>query len=148
MRKQIDDARTDYTKDLDAMTHEQLAATPGGSARSAYDFTYETAFVNRRIAKRLRGETPEPHDSEAWIMAPEEFKAKDVAKQELDASLQEVLEAWDRLDAKDLQTAIKLPSSETNALNLAHMAAHHTAYHDAQLNYLQSIHGDDKVHWD
>ena len=149
IRKQIADAKNDYVKDLDALSDEQLGSSPKGAARCPYDFTYEVVFISRRLAKRLRGETPEPiTQDEGWMKAPESFKNKETAKAEVDGSMQEILDAWDKLDPAHLQTPIKLPTSETNAISLGHMAAHHASYHDAQLNYLQAMHGDDKVHWE
>ena len=42
-----------YIDDLEAMPEEMLARSPGGSARTPYDFTYEIVYVNRRLTKRL-----------------------------------------------------------------------------------------------
>lgn len=148
-RKQIADAQSDYVKDLEALSHEQLASTPGGSARSPYDFTFEVVFVNRRIAQRLRGETPAPaSNDDGWMKAPETFRDKETAKKEFSETMEEILRAWDKLDPAKLQTPIKLPNgNETSAIDMASLAARHAAYHDAQLNYLQAIQGDEKVHW-
>lgn len=145
-RKQIEDAKSDYLKDLNALTHEQLAACANDKARSAYDFTYEVVYVNRRLATRLRGETPPPAEDNGWMRAPEAFRNKVSAKQEFEESMDAILEAWDAYP-HDLDAPIKLANGETNALNLGYMAAHHATYHDAQLNYLQSLNGDDKMHW-
>jgi hypothetical protein len=30
---------------------------------------------------------------------------------------------------------------------LAHLASIHMMYHDGQLNYIQSLHGDGEIHW-
>ena len=148
LRKQIEDAKNDYVRDIDALSHEQLNASPGGSARTPYDFTYEVVFVNRRIAKRLRGETPEPAPDNGWIKAPEEFRNKDHAKNEVSTTMDEILSAWDKLDESQLTTPIVMASGNTtSALGLGHMASHHASYHGAQLNYIQAINGDEEVHW-
>jgi hypothetical protein len=148
IRKQIEDVKGDYSRDIEAMSHEQLDAKPSGKARSAYDFTYEVVFVNRRLAKRLRGETPDPMPGDGgWIVAPEDFRNKDKAKSEIEGSMQEILDAWDAFDDNHLLRPIKLAKGETNALDLGYMAAHHASYHDAQLNYVQSLQGDDQLHW-
>lgn len=145
-RKQIEEAKSDYLKDLESMSQEQLASTPSDKARSAYDFTYEVVYVNRRIAKRLRGESVPPAEDNGWMRAPEEFRNKESAKQEMEASMDEILGAWDNYP-NPLDAPIQLAKGETNALNLGFMAAHHASYHDAQLNYLQSLSGNDQVHW-
>lgn len=145
-REQIVDEKSDYLKDLAALSHEQLASRPNELARSPYDFTYEVIYVNRRLAQRLRGETPEPATDDGWMKAPIEFQDKERAMNEFETSMDEVLAAWDGYDLP-LDTPIQLKSSTTNALNLGYMAAHHATYHDAQLNYLQSLNGDDQMHW-
>ena len=148
IREQIVSAKSDYAKDLEAMTHEQLGTRPKGSARSPYDFTFEVVFVNKRIAKRLRGETPEPvPEDSGWMTAPDSFQNKEQAKKEMDDSMQEILDAFDKVPADDLGKTIQLPASETSAFKLGYFAAHHANYHDAQLNYIQSLNGDEKVHW-
>ena len=50
-------ASANYLKDLDAMSEEQILASPGGSARKAVDFTYEVGYINRRIADQDRRAT-------------------------------------------------------------------------------------------
>ena len=147
IRKQIEDARDDYVKDLEALPEETLANSQGGSARTAFDFTHEVAFVNRRIAMRLRGETPPDVADEGWIKAPAEFQTKAAAIEDLRSSMDEVLAAWDALPAEDMMKPIRLKTRQGSALEFAYMCAHHTGYHDAQLNYLQSLQGDMEVHW-
>src|SRR5687767_13340517 len=78
-RKQIEDARDDYVKDLEALPDEALLNSQGGTARTAFDFTHEVAHVNRRIAMRLRGETPPDVTDEGWVKAPAEFQTKAAA---------------------------------------------------------------------
>ena len=130
------------------MTHEQLSAKQGGEARCAYDFTYEVAYVNRRIAKRLRGETPEPWQAEGWVVCPADFMAKDKARADIAESLDEVLQEWEKLDPAEMNKEIQLANgSKTNPIDLAYMCAYHTGYHDAQLNYIQALQGDSKMHW-
>jgi hypothetical protein len=41
-----------------------------------------------------------------------------------------------------------LPNGETSAYDLVSLAFTHAVYHDGQLNYAQSISGDDEMHWD
>ncbi|MBS1716073.1 MAG: DinB family protein [Armatimonadetes bacterium] len=137
-----------YVQDLEALDDVRLGQSLGGTARKPIDFTYEVAFVNRRIAKRLRGEDPGPFDADGWITAPDGFTGKAEAIAELSASVQEVLDAWDRVDEADLGREIETPGGPTNAFKVMMMAVTHTNYHDAQLNYVQSLLGDDEMHWD
>ena len=137
-----------YVKDLEALDEPKLGQTPGGVARAPYDFTYEVVFVNRRVTKRLRGEVPEPFEFDGWMKAPEEFRSKSAAVSALKESCNEVLEAWKALPAEDMGKTIVLgDGSESNTLKMANLCATHLVYHDAQLNYIQSLCGDDEMHW-
>lgn len=136
-----------YVADLQAMTQEQLETRVTGAARVALDFTYEVAFINRRFAKRLRGELPEPMP-EGWIVAPERFRGKDSAIAEFQAARQELEDAWNTVSGADLGREIALPSGATTfPADLMALATHHCGYHDAQLNFIQSLYGDTAVHW-
>lgn len=147
-RARIAESTGMYIQDLEAMGAELLGRSPGGVARTAYDFTYEVVVVNRRVAARLRGEDPGPWPSEGWMMAPDEYKNKDFAVAEMKESSEEVLAAWDLLDPAAIEKPIVLPNGETNPLAMASLIATHAVYHDAQLNYLQAISGDGDMHWE
>jgi len=137
-----------YIKDLEAIDDVRLRQSLGGTARKPIDFTYEVALVNRRIAARMRGEDPGPFDADGWITAPDEFTGKAEAIAELSASGQEVLDAWNALGEDGLSQEIVTPGGSSNPFKMMMMAVTHTNYHDAQLNYVQSLLGDDEMHWD
>lgn len=146
--KRIEQARDVYAKDLDALEEARLAQSLGGAARTPYDFTYEVVFVNWRIAKRLRGEEPEPYNPEGWITAPEDFKNRQVMRDALLSSANDVLDAWATVPEDRVSLEIETPGGRQTALQLASLCATHMVYHDAQLNYIQSLVGDDEMHWD
>jgi hypothetical protein len=136
-----------YADDLSAMTHEQLSTCVAGRARIAYDFTSEVACINRRFAKRLRGEAPDPLP-EGWIVAPDGFRAKEAAIAEIRASAAELVEAWNELAQDELDSVIPLQNgASTFPADLMALATYHCGYHDAQLNYIQALHGDLEMHW-
>lgn len=147
IRNRIEEAAACYVKDFEAIAEEDLARSPGGTARSPFDFTYEVVVVNKRIAARLRRETPPPLQREGWMTAPEEFKSKQGALQAFSASVNEVLAAWDHVSPSHVDDAIETPSGHTTALEMASLCASHLTYHDAQLNYFQSLQGDSEMHW-
>ena len=70
-------ASANYLKDLDAMSEEQILASPGGSARKAVDFTYEVGYINRRIAARMtKTDGPPAFEGDGWMEAPAELQSK------------------------------------------------------------------------
>lgn len=148
LKKRLQDSCDDYVADLDALSGDQLNTSPGGAARIAYDYTYEVAFINRRVAARMRGDSPPPMPNQKWITAPDEFKVKGHAMDEIKGSVDDVLTSWSALTPDELDREIELPNgSKTSPIDLMFLAIFHTGYHDAQLNYLQSLLGDDEVHW-
>ncbi len=140
--EQISGARDSYMKDLEALSPELLASKPGQSTRSAYDYTYEVAVVNHRLAKRLRGETPEKL-GEGWMMVPAEMHDKAKIQAEFTASMDDVLAAWDALSDEQVANF----EGDYAPIKLAGFCTLHASYHDAQLNMLQSMAGDAEVHW-
>ncbi len=147
-RERIANGAKYYLKDFSFIPVDRIAASPGGVARAPIDFTYEVAYINRRVAARLRGEEVPPFKMEGWITAPEEFL--DVAKMaiEFQAAVDDVLESLDKFPAEDLEKEIDIQTGKTTAKSMLNMVATHITYHDAQLNYIQSLYGDDEVHWD
>lgn len=147
VKDRIADAGKDYLLDLQSMPDHMLEDSPGGDARAPYDFTYEVVVVNRRVAARLRGQEPEPWPFEGWAVAPEGFRSKDKACGELQASIDEVLQAWTALTDEEALAEFDLPTGKGTKLGIASLVATHMTYHDGQLNYVQAMNGDSEVHW-
>jgi hypothetical protein len=147
LRADIVQAGARIVKDLNALPEDKVVESPGGSARPAADFVYEVAFINRRCAMRLRGEAPPPVENEPWIVAPEGFRTKDALTREMEESTAELLAGFDQRGPNGLTDLIPLPREEWTVFQLATFVTRHMNYHDAQLNYLQSLYGDLEVHW-
>ncbi len=148
IRKRLESSSHLYAKDLEAIPEDQLLNSIGGVARTAVDFTYEVAFVNRRMAARIAGQALPDHNHDGWMKAPAEFSSKEACIAEFRGSVEALFQAWDGLAEDALEAPIATPNGETTALNMASLAATHMSYHDAQLNFIQSFHGDDSMHWD
>lgn len=136
-----------FLDDLKAIPEDQLSVCPGGCARTPADLSFEVSFVARRIAKRLRGEVPDPWTPMPWTKAPENYTSRQQMIDDLESSLSELLSAWDAFPEDQLETPIAIPSGHTTALEVASIAARHPLYHDAQLAYIQTLSGDDAMHW-
>ncbi|MBL8065871.1 MAG: DinB family protein [Chthonomonadaceae bacterium] len=149
LSQKISDALACYIKDIEALEEKDILNSPGGSARSPIDFTYEIVMVNSRIASRLKGEDPGPWPfQDGWAEAPEAFKSKSTAIAEVSDSTHEVIAAWNQLSDSDLLTVVPNLGEDTTKFSLGHLCATHLVYHDAQLNYVQGLKGDNKMHWD
>lgn len=140
-------AKKAYAGDLRAMNEEQLTSSSGGSSRSAADFTYEIVTINKRISKRLRYEDPGEFKFDGWVKAPEEFQNKDTIIAQLEESMAEIIEAFANVPEEEMFRKIETPTGETSPMDLAGFAVDHMTYHDAQLNFIQALNGDEEMHW-
>lgn len=136
-----------YCKDLRALTPEGYSQSAGGVARSAQDFTAEVAGFNYMLVSMLNGEAPSmPSDEErAGFVA-----SLDTAEKGCEAITTSANAFASALEntTQDLSAVITVPwGAQMSLYALANIAANHIMYHDAQLNFIQSLHGDAEMHW-
>ncbi len=139
----LDKAHDRYRKDIESLTHEQLNTCHGG-ARSAYDFTYEVANVNNRVAMRVRGQDPGA-PTDGWTVAPEDFKSKEACLAGLAESVETVKAAF--AECADFSEIRDFPTGKMSMFELANFMCIHMTYHDGQLNFIQAMADDQVVHW-
>lgn len=136
-----------YVSDLSHVPEDKLGACPMGAARTPLDFTAECAGFNFFVASALNGEpfSRTPEEREAFVKSIDSF---DKAKQAIEASVETLADAVSHLGEDDLTREVTTPWGEaTTAYRFANMAAMHMMYHDGQINYIQSLYGDDANHW-
>ena len=144
VRADLAEAADFYLKDLKALPETELTHDRG--ARLAIDFTYETVQINRRMAARLRKQEP-PTMLPGLPVAPDLFRDKRMAVEEIEDSSTDLLAAWDEIGPDRMTEMLPTSGDSESALSLALFAARHLQHHDGQLTYLQSLSGDDKNHW-
>jgi hypothetical protein len=137
--------------------NEKRASLDGTAPRIILPVTLEGSVVRlepiRRQHAELFWETTKNdlEDIFRWIpyamKAPADFCEKEKAVKAFKDSMDEIIAALNKADESKMLDPIMLPSGETSLMNLAYFTCMHNSYHDAQLNYLQAIHGDEKVHW-
>ncbi len=135
-------------KDLKALPEEKQNAVFGGCARTALDMVAECAATNQNMALRLAG-TPKPALS-AEENAGE--RARFDTQQKVLAYLEETT-----CHLKDVILAMNSDTFSENdpeffngamsRYSMAELTGIHMMYHTGQLNYMQMLLGDDKVHW-
>jgi hypothetical protein len=144
----FENATTNYVKDLEALTDDQILQSAGGSARPAVDFTYEVAIINARVGARIAGvEPPEFPSAEGWVNAPDEYRTKAAIIEFFQSTNASVLEAAKALTEEDGNRLIPFYTGDRPIYSVLGFVTMHTAYHDAQLNFIQSLAGDLSMHW-
>ncbi len=146
LKGQMDWIESAYLSDLEACSEESLGKSPGGVARTPFDITYEVAYINRHFARRLRGEES-PTFPEGWMKAPEEFQSKTKIIEELRNSFSDFRSEFDKETDETIHREIQTPKGVATPLEYAEIYVGHANYHDAQINYHQTIYGDGEVHW-
>jgi len=134
-------------KDIAAMPNEVLSHCPGGKARCGFDLVYEMAMVHRLVADTLRGEAKDVPPPQGWIKAPAEFNDKEMAAKEFSASVDEMLMAFADVNDDQLGAELPTPLGPMSIQRLMTIMGGHLMYHSGQLNYIQTLHGDDVFHW-
>jgi len=137
-----------YIRDLEALTEEAILQPAAGAARSVVDFTYEVALINRRIAARFRREEPPAlPQGDGWTVAPAELRSKAAIEEYAKDAFSELVTAVKTVPFDEWDRPVGAAGKEEPAFAMANFAAMHTMYHDAQLNFIQSINGDLGMHW-
>lgn len=135
-------------KDLKAIPPDKNGACPGGCARSPLDIVVECGRINRLVGTSL-------NTGKAERMPPEEqetqLKSLDTCEKALaylDTETRFLLDAIQNFDEDRLgdisSDFIRIPMTH---FAIAQLPGLHMMYHDGQLNYIQTLFGDDKIHW-
>lgn len=137
-----------YIKDLRATSDEAYQTPCGAQARSMQSVTAEVAGMNTIVAKLITGDAsgmPSDAEREAFTAS---LADREVAAQMMSKSADMLAGAIESAGGERLATMTEAPWGEPMSYYaLANIAANHILYHDGQLNLVQCLHGDDKMHW-
>lgn len=136
-----------YVKDLRALSDEGFAKPFGSKTRSAQDFSAEVAGFNGMVASIIGGEKFEMPSDERRAAYTASLDTRDKAIAAVQASAEALAKAIET-GGDNLTVMTQAPWGEPlSVFQLATIAVNHMMYHDGQLNFLQSLHGDDQIHW-
>jgi hypothetical protein len=143
----IEGAAALFNTDVTHMTDEMLASSPGGKARCGFDLIYEVALINRLVAGYAAQDGTVFSPPEGWVVAPDAFRQKTVALDNFNESVSAACSAIRALPAERLDEIVDSPLGKVPLSRLAGILPMHIMYHSGQLNYIQTMHGDDNFHW-
>lgn len=135
---------TMLVKDATYIPEEKLCFCPMGCAKTAEMILKEIARGNGMLQAAIKGGAPDA-----------EFNAKVEAASGLDAlgklvmeSAEKVCAVIDSIPESDLEKEAKMPWGATFPIYAAiFLPSQHMNYHDGQVNYIQTLLGDDAFHW-
>jgi len=133
-----------YAADVTAIPEDKWNATFGGCTRPASELTADALSLLVYCTRTMRGESAE------GLM--EELGPKCQTRESATATIKQCCSdfsaAFDACPEEQLLNVIDTPFGMTMPLfSVCQIAVNHLWYHDGQLNYIQCLLGDDKVHW-
>lgn len=129
------------------MPNEVFTKSFGGKSRTVADIIFEVNVVNDHIGATIRDENPAPWEYKGWITAPDTFQAKDVVIAELLASRDRFISGVENMTDEMLSGTVQTEHGESTRASRCQFVALHNWYHSGQLNYIQSLEGDDGWNW-
>ncbi len=147
LRESTQRAHRLLTNDLKAIAADKANICPGGCARTALNIVAECASVNAMAATVLSGgefKRPSPEEREAHLNS---FDTTDKVLAYLDQETQHLLEVIDTIDESTFGDEMSPFGRPMTRFGVAGLPSWHMMYHDGQLNYIQSLHGDGEMHW-
>lgn len=135
-----------FEKDLAAVPEEAFSKSLGGKARTVADITHEVCLVQDHIGMTMRGEELFAWP-EGWVTAPPELQSKQASIADFQASCAKILETVEGWSEEDLKVKVDTEHGETDRAERCRFMALHLWYHSGQLNYIQTLLGDDDWHW-
>jgi hypothetical protein len=137
-----------YTADVRAIPEDKWNATFGGCTRPASELTADALGLLDWTSYRLRGEAAEDWQNVNKPAIAAKCSTRDGALECLNDCVSRFSESFKDANPANLNQSIQTPwGMETPLFMVAQIAVSHLWYHDGQLNYIQALLGDDKVHW-
>lgn len=138
-----------FKVDLKHIPESEYASSKGGKAKSVQAIVAEVIGFNKMAAGILQGKgagtMPSEEESAAFAKA---FNTTAACQSALEESCEELAKAIEATSDEDLTKTQLAPwGMEMTYVDWASIATTHILYHDGQLNFIQSLNGDDQIHW-
>jgi len=136
-----------YTADINAVPEEQWTKTQGGCTRPANELTADAISLLIWTTNTIKGNSI-PSEEGAMKALTAEISTRHAAIAKLAEAVDDLASAVAGASDETLNKTVDAPwGMPTPLFMIAQIAASHIWYHDGQLNYIQCLHGDGKVHW-
>jgi hypothetical protein len=122
----------------------------GAETRSALDQVSECIHTNRVVTAVLRGDAVTPENLQGSSLSERvsnsEFTDGDDAQQQLKASAEELAAAIRGMSEEDLERIYPHPRAPMRGENMILICYRNMAYHAGQINFIQTLYGDQEFH--
>lgn len=134
-------------KDLEALPEEAMHQKFGPKARTVADIVHELNLVNDHVCGALRGEDQADFPDEGWITAPAEMDSKAKVIEAFRTSSEKAVTTAESFSEEALAEPIETERGPSTRFQRIQFMALHNWYHSGQLNFIQTLLGDDDWHW-
>ena len=137
-----------YKIDIRAIPENLLTVSPGGVARPANAISGEVVGLMHWTATTLRGEVPIVRSEEEMEAAGASLTTHDAICEAFDKATADLSDAIRTTNPSEYQRIVTAPFGlDLPLMAMVQITVNHIWYHDGQLNYIQALNGDSKVHW-
>lgn len=135
-----------FLLDLEALPEEAYDRSFGPKVRTVADIVHEINVVNDEVVKVIRGGYDGPMP-DGWIKAPESLRTKESVIDAFKKSSETVLATVEGFTPEEMEETVKNQEGEATRTEEVRFMNVHVWYHLGQLNYVQTLLGDDAMHW-
>ena len=136
-----------FQADLDALPEDGFDKKFGPKCRTVADIVYEVNMVNDQLRMELRGEPTPGWPEGGWVTAPAGFEGKHTVTEAFRTSTDSLRSTAEEFSETQLAEPLATGEGETSREERVRFATLHLWYHSGQLNFIQTLLGDDAWHW-
>lgn len=137
-----------YASDINAIPEDKWNASFGGCTRPASELTADALSLMIWTTEALKGNIEPEYGPENLDQVKVDCQTKASALAKLTSVVEGFSAALANASDESLNAIVTPPwQMDAPLFMIAQIAVSHLWYHDGQLNYIQSLLGDDKVHW-
>lgn len=133
--------------DLEALPEEAFTKPLGLKVRTISDIVHEVNVVNNAIVKVIQDRYDGPMPDSGWIKAPEGLRTKAAAIDAFRKGSEVALAAVEAIMPEAMGVKVMAQEGEVTREQECRFMNIHMWYHLGQLNFVQTMFGDDAWHW-
>jgi hypothetical protein len=135
-----------FLQDLQALPEEAFCKSFGPKVRTVADIVYEVNMVNNHVSMVIRGDAPFLWP-DGWVTAPADFCTKEIVIAAFEKSSQAAIATVEGYSSEELDATLQTDEGETTRFERSRFMTLHLWYHSGQLNFIQTLMGDDGWNW-
>lgn len=134
------------SSDLRAIPTTVATTSSAAGVRTAVNIVAECGVLSGYLADKIIDHGYSA-DHDELVSTTGKYDTVESALQCLTDNTNKLVTAIKALDEHSLQTDVELFGRQWSLFELCALNISHLSYHDGQLNYIQTLHGDGENHW-